>query len=41
MGANDDDAERQSPDLMLELDAAVHRHEDIKLASHAAQELAI
>ena len=40
-GANDDDAERQSPDLMLELDAAVHRHEDIIFTPHAAQELAI
>jgi hypothetical protein len=26
---------------MLELDAAVHRHEDIIFAPHAAQELAI
>ena len=41
LGANENDAERQYRDVLLEFDAAVHCDEDIVLTPHAAQQLAV
>jgi hypothetical protein len=40
-GANDDYTERQRRDLLLELDTAVHRDQNIIVAPHAAQEFPV
>lgn len=41
LGANDDDTERQIRDLLLELDTAVHRDQNIIMAAHAVQEFPV
>ena len=40
-GTDDDDAERERRDLLLELDSTVHRDQNIIVAPHAAQEFTI
>jgi len=40
-GSDDDDAEGERRDLMLELDTAVHCDQNIKVAPHAAQEFPV
>lgn len=40
-GIHDDDPEREPSHWLLELDAPVHRDQDIVVAAHPAQEIAI
>src|SRR6266567_6081432 len=40
-GVHDDDPEREPRDWLLELDATVHCDQDIVVAAHSAQEIAI
>jgi len=40
-GANEDDPERERGGILLELDATVHRDEDVVIAAHLMQEVAV